>query len=93
MNYIAVSRVKSNLLILLEKYEAEYVDRFANPFPAATRGKLPSFQSHISFLFSLEVGNLKLSFILEISNNISMIESWTGMVLFCRVKLEIYIAW
>lgn len=24
--------------LLLEKYEAEYVDRFANPFPAATRG-------------------------------------------------------
>ena len=29
-------------MCLLEKYEAEYVDRFANPFPAATRGKLLS---------------------------------------------------
>lgn len=33
------------MLLLLEKYEAEYVDRFANPFPAATRGKLSSSQS------------------------------------------------
>jgi len=35
------------MLLLLEKYEAEYVDRFANPFPAATRGKLSSCQSQL----------------------------------------------
>lgn len=45
------------MLLLLEKYEAEYVDRFANPFPAATRGKLSSWQSQLCVNLVLSPGH------------------------------------
>ena len=44
------------MLLLLEKYEAEYVDRFANPFPAATRGELLSCQSQSCLNLVLSLG-------------------------------------
>lgn len=33
------------VIVFTEKYEDEYVERFANPFPAATRGTLNDIQA------------------------------------------------
>ena len=47
--YNCESDVKNIVLkpFFSEKYEAEYLDRFANPFPAATRGTFSSEKQNV----------------------------------------------
>jgi len=47
--YNCESAVKNIVLkpFFPEKYEAEYLDRFANPFPAATRGMFSSEKQNV----------------------------------------------
>lgn len=59
--YNCKSAVKNIVLkpFFSEKYEAEYLDRFANPFPAATRGTFsPEKQNVFMATTMLAVGLL-----------------------------------